>query len=540
VRSRRSAVALVALAAGLALSLGAEDAPSKTGGDGGTLLVITPPPPNGFGGTGSSSLDPALTPVQAGSRPSVIWYATCATLMAFPDHRAPEGLMPQPEAAASPPAISSDGRTYVFRVRRGLRFSDGTPLTARNFERALGRVLNPLMGSTGAFLFSDVRRVSARGLALRIELTKPSGDLTTRLALPFACPVPLGFPVDPAGVDLTGVGSGPYYIDRYVPDSVIVLKRNRYYRGSRPHHVDRVIVRIGGDIDDDIKAVEDGRADVLLFAIASERRTELAQRYGVNKGQLFRIRGRYTGALVLNTSGALFTNNAALRKAVNFALDRPQIVRAIPSGSLSRTPTDQVMPSQVPGWSDYRLYPVTGADLGRARKLAQGNLRGGKVVLWTIAGPRFPPQAQVVVSNLRAIGLDVEVKPMSVDVLNAKAGIPGAPYDMILAQFALNYPDPADALVRLLGGQNARKPAGNDNFAYFDEPAYNRQMAGADRLSGRARFRAFSRLDAKIMGNQAPWAPLYEESEWLLVSKRVGCLRVQPEVVRDFAAMCLR
>jgi peptide/nickel transport system substrate-binding protein len=540
VRSRRSAVALVVLGVGLALSLGAEDVPGKTGRDGGTLLVITPPPPNGFGGTGSSSLDPALTPVQEGSRPWVIWYATCATLMAFPDRPAPEGLIPKPEAAVGPPAISRDRRTYVFRVRRGLRFSDGSPLTARNFARALGRVLNPLMGSTGAFLFSDVRRVSVRGLALRIELTKPSGDLTTRLALPFACPVPPGFPVDPAGVDLTGVGSGPYYIARYVPDSVIVLKRSRYYRGSRPHHVDRVVVRIGGDIDDDIKAVEDGRADVLLFAIASERRTGLAQRYRVNKRQLFRIRGRYTGALVLNTSGALFTNNAALRRAVNFALDRPEIVRTIPSGSLSRTPTDQVMPSEVPGWRDYRLYPVTGADLGRARKLARGNLRGGKAILWTIAGPRFPPQAQVVVSNLRAIGLDVEVKVMSADVMNARAGIPGAPYDMILAEFPLDYPDPANALVRLLGGQNARKPSGNDNFAYLDEPAYNRQMAAADRLTGRARFRAFSRLDAEIMRNQAPWAPLYEDSVWLLVSKRVACLRLQPEVIEDYAAMCLR
>src|SRR5262249_17045271 len=194
----------------------------------------TPPPRDGLGLSGISALDPALTPPQEASRPAWIWYATCATLTAFPDKPAPDGLVPQPEAAAGPPVISRDGRTYVFTVRRGLRFSDGSPLTARNFARALGRVLNPAMASPGAFLFSDVRRVSARGLELRIGLAEPSGDLTTRLALPFACPVPLGFPVDPAGVTLT-VGSGPYYIARYVPDSMIVLKPNRDYRGSRPH-----------------------------------------------------------------------------------------------------------------------------------------------------------------------------------------------------------------------------------------------------------------------------------------------------------------
>jgi hypothetical protein len=51
--------------------------------------------------------------------------------------------------------------------------------------------------------------------------------------------------------------------------------------------------------------------------------------------------------------------------------------------------------------------------------------------------------------------------------------------------------------------------------ARLDDPVYNREMAAADRLSGTARLEAFSRLDAEIMRNQAPWAPLYEESRWL-------------------------
>src|SRR6516165_10080540 len=143
-RSRRTFL-LVALGATLAMLLGvpAGSVPASAAPDGGTLLVITPPPPNGWGGSGITALDPALTPPQQASRPAIIWYATCATLMAFPDAPAPEGLLPQPEAAAGPPAISDDGRRYTFTVRRGLRFSDGSPLTAGNFARALGRVRNP-------------------------------------------------------------------------------------------------------------------------------------------------------------------------------------------------------------------------------------------------------------------------------------------------------------------------------------------------------------------------------------------------------------
>jgi ABC-type transport system substrate-binding protein len=482
------------------------------------------------------SLDPALLPT--GSLGGALEYATCATLMIFRDGPGRVGETVEPEAATGPPKISRDGRTYLFTIRNGLRFSDGSALTAANFARALGRVLNPVMSSPGASIFSDIKRVSAKRLRLRIELSKPGGDLLTRLALPYACPVPPGFPVDPAGVDLL-VGSGPYYVARRVPGNLIVLKRNPYYRGTRTHHVGGLVLTVGGDIDTDIKAVEDGRADVLAIEIPSELRAGLARRYGVNRSQLFRIGGVDEAALVLNTSRPLFKDNVPLRKAVNFALDRAGIVRQTPSGLLSRTPTDQIMPRWIPGWRDYRLYPLAGPDLRRARRLASGNLRGGKAVLWTIPGSIFPDEAQAIVSDLDAIGLDVQVQVMAVAALNARAGVPGAPYDMILAGFPLEYPDPAQALVLQLGGENARKPAGNDNFAYFDEPAYNRKMAAADRLKGAARLRVFSELDADIMRNQAPWAPLYEESKWLLISKRVGCFELHPVFRLDLTTVCL-
>jgi peptide/nickel transport system substrate-binding protein/oligopeptide transport system substrate-binding protein len=243
--------------------------------------------------------------------------------------------------------------------------------------------------------------------------------------------------------------------------------------------------------------------------------------------------------LVFNTSRALFKDNIAIRQAVNFALDRAEIVHTTPSGLLSRTPTDQIMPRWIPGWRDYQLYPLAGPDLTRARQLARGNLRGAKAVLWTVAGSFDPDEAQVIVANLGAIGLSVRVQVMSAAALNARAGVPGAPYDMILAGFSLDYPDPANALERFLGGEHARQPAGNQNFAYFDEAADNRRMANADQLSGSARFQAFSALDADIMRSEAPWAPLYEDSKWLLVSKRVGCVQLHPVFRLDLATVCL-
>jgi len=465
-----------------------------------------------------------------------LFYWTCATLEVFADAPAPAGKTVVPEAAAGPPTVSPDGLTYVFTVRPGLRFSDGSALTAANFARALGRVKDPAMRSPGAWLFSDVRQVSASGLRFRITLTKPSGDLLMRLALPYACPVPLGFPIDPAGVDLS-VGSGPYYVAQYVPGTSVEISQNQYYKGTRLPRVAGLTLTIGGNLNSDISAVENGQADVLWVTLPAQLIPGLAQRYGVNRSQLFRISGNETVTLVLNTSSPLFNENVALRQAVNFAIDRTALVQQTTGGSIYNTPTDQIMPSWVPGWRNYQLYPLAGPDLTRARQLASGNLRTGTAVLWAI--PTYARMAQAIANELNAIGLQVSVTVMAVADFNARAGIPGAPYDMLLAGFPLDYPDPADALTYQVGGENARRPSGNNNLSYFDNPVYNRAMAAADRLSGTARLEAFSRLDAKIMRNQAPWAPLFEESRWFLISSHLGCFQLHPLFIMDLPTVCL-
>src|SRR5262249_22647525 len=161
-----------------------------------------------------------------------------------------------------------------------------------------------------------------------------------RLALGYACPVPMGFPDDPAGMPLT-VGSGPFYLSGYQPGRLLVLERNRYYRGARPHRVDRVVITVGGDAQSDISAVEEGQADVFGGVVPIELRDALAARYGVGRRQLFRIRGTYEYYLALNTSRPLFSGNTALRRAVNLALNRTKIAQAGPGWPRSHPPTDE-------------------------------------------------------------------------------------------------------------------------------------------------------------------------------------------------------
>ena len=108
------------------------------------------------------TIDPAL----AGTPPEVpVLRPACAGLLAFPDKSLPAGLRVEPDLAEAQPVVSKDGKTYTFRIRKDARFSDGTPVTARNFVRAFERIFDPSMNSSQVAYFDAI--VGAQGRCSR-------------------------------------------------------------------------------------------------------------------------------------------------------------------------------------------------------------------------------------------------------------------------------------------------------------------------------------------------------------------------------------
>ena len=127
-------------------------------------------------GSGIDSLDPAL----AYTAPAwALLDTTCLRLMSYPDKPAPASFTLVPEAATGPPKVSGGGRTYTFMVRKGLRFSDGKPVQASAFARAINRALSPGMRSPWS---SQLVTSSARPTYARVEPLPPS--VSPRAATP--------------------------------------------------------------------------------------------------------------------------------------------------------------------------------------------------------------------------------------------------------------------------------------------------------------------------------------------------------------------
>jgi ABC-type transport system substrate-binding protein len=456
----------------------------------------------------------------------------------------------RPAAAVSYPKVSRDGKTYVFRVAPGLRMSSGERITAANFAHEIDRVLQAGGQSYAGVYVQDVvgaqavaagtashaSGVVARGNTLTVHLTDSARDFPARMSVTAFCAVPKALPMRPEVGLAPYPGSGPFYIDAYVPGRKLVLSKNRFYKGTSPRHVDQFSVSFVDSDESALADVEAGHADYADTAGDSSSYVPLMSKYRLNRSQLYRIGGQGVRFLAFNCAGLLFKNNPRLRQAINFAIDRSALLRE--RGPGTGTPTDHYLPSSMPGFRIAAIYPLRHPDLKKARALAAGHLRSRHAVLWAQNSGPSVTQAQLVQAELKRIGLTVTVKLFPGPKLFQLLFRPrGAPYDMTFVGYGPDYLDPAAMLNVLLDGRQIGKPTSYD-FARFNSAAFNAALSRADRLTGAARFRAYGRLDVEIARTEAPLAAYSNDAVFNFVSERVGCLRFAPYL--DLAAVCLK
>jgi peptide/nickel transport system substrate-binding protein len=500
--------------------------------------------------SGIDYMDPAL----ASSPPGwALLDTTCARLMAYPDKPPPAGFRLQPEVAAGFPTVSRDGKTYTFKLRSGFRFSDGTPVRASAFARAINRLLAPEMNSPGLQYARDIvgagrvlarktaaaAGVVARGNTLVVRLTRPAPDFPHRTASTFFCAVKPSLPIDPEGV-AAFPAAGPYYVVEYRRGERVVLRQNPFYGGRRPHHVDGFDVDLRAASPQEVlQRVDRGEADWghTIAGIYFDPALGLVDKYGINRAQLFLRPGLTLRMLAFNVSRPLFRDNPGLRRAVNFALNRRALVST--GGTLVSRPSDQYLPFILPGFRDADVYPLERSNLQRAKALANGNLRGGKAVLYVNSSPLPMAIGQLVRQQLAEIGLEVDVRGIPIHSASAayfkKLATPGEPWDIAFGLWSPSYIDPF-AYINLLFD---RRFVGATNFTRFASTRYDQQMRRAARLpQGSDRNSAYGALDVRLARGPAPLAAVDFLNEPTLVSRRVGCVVLRP--VLDLTVACLR
>jgi YVTN family beta-propeller protein len=532
-----------------------EAVPSSSAVPGGTLRIAA--------GQDFNSTDPAIE-VSYLPDAAQMEYATCAKLLNYPDRPAPEGNRLLPEVAAAMPSVSRDGRTYTYAIRRGYRFSppSGAPVTARAFQRALERFLSPRMqpdvnelapllsgiAGYGAYRAGRTRHISgvtATDTTLTIRLSHADPSLPARLAMPYFCAVPPNTPIRASGVEDIP-SAGPYYVAFHAPKRELVLRRNPNYPGRRPHGPAEIDYRFGALPAHAAALVEAERADYAIaasgnqhsaFAAPLDTRTSLARRYGshsaaarAGRQQYFTNRTLALQYLLLNSRRPLFAS-ATTRRAVSFAVDRATLARLAGPG-FSGVPTDQYLPTGMPGFRDADIYPLGGPNLARARQLAGGGRH--HAVMYTCNLLTCLQNAEVVKANLAAIGIDVRIRRFPFDALFAREFTPGEPFDIGWYGYSVDYADPSDFIATPFSA------SGVNFFPGADAQRFRTPIVTASKLAGRRRFQAYGRLDAELARHAAPVVAFANLTADDFFSPQIGCQVFQPIYGMDLAALCRR
>jgi YVTN family beta-propeller protein len=429
----------------------------------GVLVTVLPSLANHRGGT--LTLVTQLTPHDLSGDPAVAWESydwdilsmTNDGLVGYRRAGGPAGSTVVPDLAMALPVPTDGGKTYTFRLRPGIRFSNAALVRPEDFRRALERVFSINHGSGPAYFYSGLvgasqcERVpqhcdlthgivtSSQANTVTFHLTAPDPEFLYKLALPFADVVPTGAPDHPVGPAQLPA-TGPYMTQSLVPNRSWILVRNPLFRqwssqaqpGGYP---DRIVVRLGVQPAQAVDAVVDGRADVLLTPPPASLIHELATSYA---SQLHAGPLAATFALFMNTRVWPFSRLAA-RRAVNYAIDRNTMIGLV-GGPLTAQPTCQILPPQMLGYRPYCPYTInpspsgawTAPDLARAEQLVSASGTRGARVTMAVGGfgTGDPAQAtgRYVVSVLRQLGYRASLRIINPSRTTSRLATPGSIY----------------------------------------------------------------------------------------------------------------
>jgi peptide/nickel transport system substrate-binding protein len=463
---------------------------------------------------------------------------------------------------ASGYTVSRDGRTYTFRIRPGMKLSDGSRLAAPNYKHALLRILHPDVDSSLASLFTDPATVNIVGASdynagrtstvpgirtrgphtLIIELASPSPLLATLLALPPTGGVSTRLPFSA----ITSVNAsnplpagGRYYVQEYQPDRRLRIRKNRFYKALGAVPTPGVAAGFDYDIgvqqDQALLLVRNGQLDWAADGLPASAWGPLFDQYGT-KGRARVFATSIIDYITLNNSKGLFADVNA-RKAVAWGIDRSAITRVY--GIHGRTPQCSLLTPAIPGYRKCAIYPNT-PDLVRARPLALP-YRTARINFWYTSSAAGYPIHQLVTAQLRAIGFDnIHFIPFSSGVFTA-LGRRGNDYDLAVVGWAAYFPDPYGYVNTLLSGDTIRETR-NTNTAYFNDPEANRLMRAATRLTGRKRLEAYGKLDLLIQERWAPLVVLDRRNDRAFFSARIDTKSIvqSPVYELDLGRLALR
>ena len=459
------------------------------------------------------SLDPALsTDVPTGR---AVGYVFDGLVRFTPDAQVVPGL-------AKSWDISTDGMTYTFHLRNGVKFHDGRSFSARNVISSFQRVLDPATkGGRGWPLFPIAgaqdyaagkggNRIagltSPNDSTIVIRLKEPPAIFPKLLAMPVAHIVPDSVP---SNFGERPIGTGPWKFVEWRHDDYLKFARNDDYFDTPPK-ADSLMARIIPEPSTSVAEFESGNVDVLYVPEGETRNWEQTDE---KKAMLESAPALRVFYVAINTTRGPLAD-VRVRQALNYATDSKAILDGIVSGRGSLAAG--VIPPSLAGADTARKG--YSRDVAKAKQLlaTAGFPNGIDLELWSSQTAPFPRIAQAIQANLKDAG--VRVTLVQRDASSMREAARAGQTDMALKDWFADYPDAENFLYPLL--HSANKGVGG-NVSFYGNAQFDRLVADARREQDEARRVSLYKQADQLAFADAPmiylffYKELYAVQPWI-------------------------
>jgi peptide/nickel transport system substrate-binding protein len=439
--------------------------------------------------------------------------------------------------------VNKDCKTWEFKLKDGVKFEDGRPITAKDVAYGVARSFDLDLTGGPTYLqewlandpqYDKVWDFKKNKGSLPPGLTAPDDKTirfdfkTAHCDLPFAASLPLTAPV-PADKD-TGVdydngpfSSGPYKISKFVKGTELVLERNTNWDAKtdpvRHAYPDKIHLKIGADATAQTnRAIASNGEDATMvtFEEIPQELSAKVQGDAAIKDRVLNESTAFTFYMHINNQRVTDVNT---RKALNHAIDRENLIRALGGPSLAE-PATTLLSKQTIGWKAYEAYPAgKNGDVEKAKSLLGG--KTPEMVLAHSDEKISTDRAVQVKSNLEKAGFKVTLKAVPEDSYLDEIGKKDNPWDLYISAWAADWPSGASTIPVLFDGRSI-KAQNNNNYAYFNNEAVNAEIDRILKLPPGEAGAEWQKLDQKIMNEHAPVVPLYFDKRYQVVGSKVG------------------
>jgi peptide/nickel transport system substrate-binding protein/oligopeptide transport system substrate-binding protein len=462
----------------------------------------------------------------------------------------------QPDGAADW-KVGGDGKVYTFTIRDGLKFGDGTPVTANDFVYSINRALSPEIGAFGASAHFghivgaqdviDGKAKQASGIkalddkTLEITLDAPIAYFLSLLTYADTSVVPQKLVESDDKWQEQAYGSGPYKVKEWKHGQSITLVANENYWQGKPG-IPNIFMPFNKDSETAYQLYQTGELDIMG---SQQNPVPTAHVAEVQSLPDFKSAASLATRYIGFNNGKPPFDNADLRRAFALAVDKQTLANQVLAGAV--VPADRILPTGLLG-TQLPIKPLAFDAAGAKAALAKAGFADGKGLPEITLAYGQEGDNETVVQALQSMweqNLGVKVTLQSFELatfsknLNTTYYTPTEGLQFYYSIWGADYPDPQNFLSLLLHTGNS------NNNGHFSDKQFDQLTEEADQLGDRAqierRLQLYNQAE-QIAIDKVAWLPIFYPKFSILLRPRVEGIAVTPQglIIDDWSKVALK